>query len=942
MVSVIKLRLGIAFWFLCLVILAAINTAPLHAQSSATEAAWINNFRIQFAGDEYISDDNNRDWVFYRIDDPDGCRDQIYDMQYNPFRRDQDAVILPSDDTVKLQRFVPDVTGCVEDGPEIDDIRINNPEAAAISFGWAGNSIVELNEQYRVFTFDPALGVYIWQDDPDEGPCRDSIQAAHQGASNITITVRKHQGRLPKSDGDKSESLMGAYSGHSWVSMADFERTINDCYTSEPVTVNNVTTDAAQLPPGVTPDSIPSGDGAAAGGSQPENSCESKSGPMGWIMCPVILAIDGGLDWVDSRINALLTIDQNYYDNPELKQAWASIRNIAYIILVPIMLVMVISTALGYDFVSAYTVKKALPRLVAATIFISLSYNICVFLIEFFNAVGSGAVGIATSPFETRFGELTLASLFEGNIFMGIITGLTGAIAFIIVLWLFGGTLLLAAITAFFILLLRQIFIVALLLVAPLAILAWIFPGNDKLWKAWWGSFSKLLMMYPIIMILIAVGRIFAFIIHNSDSAGLDGAVLVPIMKIMAYMLPYAFIPFTFKLAGGTFATLAGIANDKEKGLFDRARQNRARKWERGLLGGRIGSRGILQTRANAARALNERASRGNALSRLAFRSAARRVGGYNIEAAASAKQAAVGKELNDQIATGRDDAIRGLTVNKKLADSTTASRQITDENGKKIWQSMDENGNWQRDDNLDNALVRVDADGRRQYKSLGGGWVDEAYVHEGHRRWGNDRFAQQAALSYEMRKAMTSRQVGDLSVRYRSLAKDAWGMTDTEAGGAWIGSAFENQNQHLEYKYTDWSTGALKDSGFVNEIYEKRGSYPLSQMSAHTIQQLSSAYDAAERTGDTVTMGRVREITETFMMRGGGIQGMEGEGETARPVQAQGGISREPVVSAPGSAHVNQAVQGLARHIGLLPNAPAPTQPPDPGTRPGDGGVIL
>ena len=47
-----------------------------------------------------------------------------------------------------------------------------------------------------------------------------------------------------------------------------------------------------------------------------------------------------------------------------LKAVWVRLRDIAYIILVPIMLVMVIGTALNIGPFDAYTVKKALPRMV--------------------------------------------------------------------------------------------------------------------------------------------------------------------------------------------------------------------------------------------------------------------------------------------------------------------------------------------------------------------------------------------------------------------------------------------------------------------------------------------------------------------------------------------------------------------------------------------------
>src|SRR6185436_10887211 len=96
------------------------------------------------------------------------------------------------------------------------------------------------------------------------------------------------------------------------------------------------------------------------------------------------------------------------------------------------------------------------------------------------------------------------------------------AIGAIIALWLFGGTLLLFAIIGFMVLLLRQLLVVALLLVAPLAILAWIFPGNDKLWKAWWSLFSKLLIMFPLIMGLLGIGRIFASIINDGGGGSVS------------------------------------------------------------------------------------------------------------------------------------------------------------------------------------------------------------------------------------------------------------------------------------------------------------------------------------------------------------------------------------------------------------------------------------
>jgi hypothetical protein len=359
-------------------------------------------------------------------------------------------------------------------------------------------------------------------------------------------------------------------------------------YPGAPKTSNP--TDPGALDPGDSSNPTPPGGGTTT----EDNSCESKGGALGWILCPVITALDGLFNWIDTQIQALLEIDESRYTDENLKIAWSNIRNIAYIILIPIMLVMVIGTALGFEIFSAYTIKRALPRMVIAVIFITLSWYIVTFLIGLSNVVGTGILGIITAPFREiqpaacQDGPLTLSCLFSapgfsdgvggGDILQSILLlpqAAAGIIGLVVFLILYGGMLLIAIGAGFLVLLARQLFLLALILVAPLAILAWIFPGNDGLWKAWWSVLSKLLIMFPLIMLLIGVGRIFALIINEAGGGGLEGTILDPILKLGAYILPYAAIPLTFKFAGGLFANLAGVVNNRQKGLFDRYRNVR-------------------------------------------------------------------------------------------------------------------------------------------------------------------------------------------------------------------------------------------------------------------------------------------------------------------------------------------------------------------------------
>lgn len=318
-------------------------------------------------------------------------------------------------------------------------------------------------------------------------------------------------------------------------------------------------------------------------------TCESEGGALGWILCKVLEFGDTVMGGLDSAVNNILEVPDAFITDPDIEKAFASMRNIAYTILVPMALVMVISTALGFEFISAYTIKRALPRMVIATIFIALSFNIVTFLVTATNNVGTGISGIIEGALGG--GEVNLVTVFNppaagsaaanaGQVAgagVGLVAIVTGGALGIMAIGSLGILLsyvlvaLVALFMAFFLLSLRQALIVFLMIMAPVAILSWIFPGNDKLWKLWWSTFSKLLLLYPLIMVLIATGKGFAQI---APGEGLVDTFI----RVVAYFGPYFLIPSMFKFAGGAFATISGMANNRSKGLFDRNKKYRGQK----------------------------------------------------------------------------------------------------------------------------------------------------------------------------------------------------------------------------------------------------------------------------------------------------------------------------------------------------------------------------
>jgi hypothetical protein len=381
-------------------------------------------------------------------------------------------------------------------------------------------------------------------------------------------------------------SVGSAVSGAANISQATYDHQTSDKRTG--VNWRIFTLDSSGNPTGdtVTRDDT---DGNINGVDEEGDSCNDTGG-FSFLLCPLLLMGTESIEIVDERIINSLEVNEKYYSGPELKAAWSRIRDIGYILLIPVLLIMVISTALGFNFVEAYTVKRAMPRLLVAVIFMALSFNICVFLIQLTNDIGNGVGGIIAAPFGGK-DALELQDVFssgEGVAVTGIaavgFTAVMFALVFnpatLLILFSYIAGAALALIVVFSLLTIREMIILFLIIFSPIAIVSWIFPGNDKLWKLWWGTFSKLLMIFPVIVALLWFGRGFAKIIFVSDVGGIESVFLM-FAKFIAYIGPFFFIPAAFKFAGGAFANLSGMVNDRSKGLFDRNKKFRAERYKK-------------------------------------------------------------------------------------------------------------------------------------------------------------------------------------------------------------------------------------------------------------------------------------------------------------------------------------------------------------------------
>jgi hypothetical protein len=299
-------------------------------------------------------------------------------------------------------------------------------------------------------------------------------------------------------------------------------------------------------------------------------------------------------------IKGLLTIERSEYEHVAppgvsgagdpvagLKTAWGVMRIISTVLIVGIALFMILAQIFNFSGVSAYTVKKVMPRLVIAVILIQLSWFLATNFVAVINVIGRGLEELLYAPFggEAEAGSLShIMGIFKNpDNFSGpdaakvelVGAGLIfGSIIFIAAGGIFGLlaaaiAIIIAIVMALAILTLRKALLAFLIVLAPLALVMWILPNTQKTWQKWWENFTKLLLMFPLIVGFLAIGKIFAYI---SASTG-QGSIITYFVIIVSYFGPFFMIPKTFKMSGTMMSAAAGgvkaFGDRSKKGIME-------------------------------------------------------------------------------------------------------------------------------------------------------------------------------------------------------------------------------------------------------------------------------------------------------------------------------------------------------------------------------------
>lgn len=311
--------------------------------------------------------------------------------------------------------------------------------------------------------------------------------------------------------------------------------------------------------------------------------CYANSGALGWILCPIITMASGIGEGIWNQIEEYhmkIPAQKVFESGGGVETAWSTVRDIANVVFIILFLFVIFSqlTGIGID---NYGIKRILPKLVVVAVLMNLSYIICELAVDLSNILGVSLNGLLSSQANTMNMESAMndaASNAAGSI------GLTlsgGAIAFFT--FLKEGSLLgaagsiglavagivliivIAMLTLYVILTIREAGIIMAVVVAPVALVCYMLPNTEKIYKKWFDIFKALLLVYPICGAMVGAGQLAGAVLSTIDNSSMKVAAAI------VQVVPFFLIPVVLKSSLALMGNVGARLSSFGRGLGRRA-----------------------------------------------------------------------------------------------------------------------------------------------------------------------------------------------------------------------------------------------------------------------------------------------------------------------------------------------------------------------------------
>lgn len=290
-----------------------------------------------------------------------------------------------------------------------------------------------------------------------------------------------------------------------------------------------------------------------SGGDEKKPECAVKD--LGWLICPVVNFLADISDAAFAMIaDNFLKIEPGLASGGEVQAAWGIMRNIANGAFIIMFLAIIISQLTGFG-ISNYGIKKMLPRLIIAAILVNVSIYICQIAVDLSNILGyslrAGIGGIGDEI--TRANEIFQSGQGRGTWGGFALTILAAGTAGILALAVLIGALvsgLVVMATVAVLLIARKALIVILIVISPLAFVAFLLPNTEKLFSKWRSIFVGLLMVFPTIGLLFGGGILAGAVVKAGGGNDTIMQIVGELIKVLPLIAVWSVLKKAIDVAG--------------------------------------------------------------------------------------------------------------------------------------------------------------------------------------------------------------------------------------------------------------------------------------------------------------------------------------------------------------------------------------------------------
>ena len=269
------------------------------------------------------------------------------------------------------------------------------------------------------------------------------------------------------------------------------------------------------------------------------DGCKKGLGPLSWLTCPLVEKVADATDWIYSRIEGVLSGflqigSVSSEEGSAIRQIWEHARTFTNAVFIMFFLVLIYSQLTGYG-ISNYGIKKSLPKVIVVAILINLSFLICSVAIDISNIIGNGLRGIFTSVQEAVL-NATEVPVNEGASMVEMYKALAQGTALVVgggaividfgLIWMFIPMVLsgfVSVVIGLITISLRQAVVALLVMISPLAFVAYMLPNTEAWFKRWKDLLFRMLVFYPMFSLLFGASGLAGFAILSTAVAAKDG-----------------------------------------------------------------------------------------------------------------------------------------------------------------------------------------------------------------------------------------------------------------------------------------------------------------------------------------------------------------------------------------------------------------------------------